>query len=109
MRSSDVAAPPGRWRARRPVSIVMVLLGCVLLVNGIVGDNGLLATFAAGRKYKQLEMSVARARMENAQLRERARRLREDPTAIEDLARRELGLIRPGEKLFIVRDVPPRH
>ena len=34
-------------------------------------------------------------------MRNEARRLREDPTAIEELARRELGLIKPGEKVFI--------
>jgi len=34
-----------------------------------------------------------------------ARRLREDPSGIEDQARRELGLIKPGEVLFIVKDV----
>ena len=38
-------------------------------------------------------------------MREEARRLREDPSAIEELARQELGLIKPGEKLFIVKDV----
>jgi cell division protein FtsB len=31
--------------------------------------------------------------------------LRENPQAIEEIARRELGLIRPGEKLFIIKDV----
>ncbi|MGE3405088.1 MAG: septum formation initiator family protein [Vicinamibacterales bacterium] len=40
-------------------------------------------------------------------MREEARRLREDPSAIEDIARRELGLIRPGEKLFILKDIAP--
>ena len=34
-----------------------------------------------------------------------ARRLREDSTAIEEQARRELGLIKPGEVLFIVKDI----
>ena len=34
-----------------------------------------------------------------------ARRLREDPSAIEEQARRELGLIKPGEVLFIVKDI----
>jgi cell division protein FtsB len=38
-------------------------------------------------------------------LREEARRLREDPTAVEEIARRELGLIKPGERLFIVKDL----
>jgi cell division protein FtsB len=46
-------------------------------------------------------------RSENAALREEARRLREDPAAIEEIARRELGLMSPGEKLFIIRDVDP--
>ena len=45
---------------------------------------------------------------ENARLREEARRLREDPSAIEEIARRELGLIVPGEKLFILKDVESR-
>ena len=35
-----------------------------------------------------------------------ARRLREDPAAIEEIARRELGLIKPGERVFILKDVP---
>jgi cell division protein FtsB len=33
--------------------------------------------------------------------------LREEPAAIEEEARRELGLIKPGETLFIVKEVPP--
>jgi len=44
-------------------------------------------------------------RRENAQLREQARRLREeDPGAIEAAARKQLGMIKPGEMLFIVKD-----
>ena len=41
-------------------------------------------------------------------MREQIRRLSgDDPTAIEEIARRELGFIRPGERLFIIRDVTP--
>ncbi len=61
----------------------------------------------ARKEYDDLAASVVRARAENARLREEARRLREDPKAIEEIARRELGLIRPGEKVFIIKDVPP--
>ena len=39
--------------------------------------------------------------------REQVRRLTEDPSAIEEIARRELGLIRPGERVFIIKDLPP--
>jgi len=59
----------------------------------------------ARRQYRALEKSLAVARTENARLREQGRRLREDPAAIEELARRELGFILPGERLFIIRDV----
>ena len=91
------------------MSYAALIIGAVLLINGVVGDAGLLATFAVERKYEQLEASVVGARIENAKLREEARLLREDPTTIENLARRELGLVRQGEKLFIIREVPPRH
>jgi cell division protein FtsB len=40
-------------------------------------------------------------------LREQARRLREEASAIEALAREQLGLIRPGEILFILKDARP--
>jgi cell division protein FtsB len=54
-----------------------------------------------------MSATITQLRAENARLREVARRLREDPSAIEEIARRELGLIRPGERVFIVKDVPP--
>ena len=65
----------------------------------------MLALLQARREYSALERSLERARAENADLRDLARRLREDPSAIEEQARRELGLIKPGEILFIVKDI----
>ena len=89
------------------VQYLVLLVGCVLVVDALVGDKGLIAMVKARQQSKALETSLGRVRADNAKLREEARRLREDPTAIEDIARRELGLIRPGEKLFIVKDVEP--
>ena len=98
-----------RRRRSRLVRYLIVAVACVLIVDALVGDRGFLAMLKARQQYRTLESSLARARTENAQLREQARRLREDPQAIEDIARRELGLIRPGEKVFIIKDVaPPR-
>lgn len=96
-----------RRRRRRAVQYAVVLVGCILVVDALVGDKGLLAMMKARAQYRALEASLEQARAENARMREEARRLREEPGAIEDLARRELGLIKPGEKLFIIRDVPP--
>ena len=86
---------------------VLVFVGCLLVVNAFVGDKGLVAMLRARRDFRALEITLSRARAENARLREEARRLREDPAAIEDLARRELGLMKRGEKLFIVKDATP--
>ena len=86
---------------------LIVIVGCVLMIDALVGDKGLLAMIEARDRYRELELSLQDARSENTRLREDARRLREDPSAIEEIARRELGLIKPGEKLFIIRDAPP--
>ena len=83
-----------------------MLIGCVVFVDALVGEKGLLETTKKRHEFQVLEQSIMRARAENELLREEARRLRSDPTAIEDLARRELGLIKPGEHLFILKDRP---
>lgn len=59
----------------------------------------------ARKEYDDLAATIVRSRSENDRLRDQARRLREDPGAIEEIARRELGLIKPGEKVFIVKDI----
>jgi cell division protein FtsB len=96
-----------RRRRRRAVQYLLVFVGCVLVIDALVGDKGLIEMMKKREAYLALEQSLDRARAENAQLREEARRLKEDPAAIEEIARRELGLIKPGEKLFIIRDVAP--
>ncbi len=87
---------------------VLVFVTVVVVIDAIVGEKGVLALLQARREYRAVEFALDRARAENDRLREDARRLREDPAAIEDLARRQLGLIKPGEKLFIIRDVQPK-
>lgn len=93
-------------RRRRAIENALLVIGCVLMIDAFVGDKGLLAMLQARETYSELEESLAALRAENADLRDEAKRLREDPAAIEEIAREELGLIKPGEKLFIVKDIP---
>jgi len=93
-------------RTRRIVNWLLIFAASVIVVDGLVGERGLLAILRARQEYDQLAASIAKQRAENARLRDDARRLRDDPAAIEEVARRELGLIRPGERLFIIKDVP---
>ncbi len=92
---------------RRILAGLCFFVVCVLVVDALVGDQGLMATMRARKQYDELVSDLARVRQENALLREEARRLREDPAAIEEIARRKLGLMSPGETLFIVRDAAP--
>jgi cell division protein FtsB len=94
-------------RGRRFIAGLFFFVVCVLGVDALVGDQGVMATIRARKQYDDLAADLARLRSENAALREEARRLREDPAAIEEIARRELGLMSPGEKLFIIRDTDP--
>jgi cell division protein FtsB len=94
-------------RRNRAVYVLLLFVACVLVIEGLVGDSGLLAMLRARQAYDQLAATIATQRSDNARLREVARRLREDPSAIEEIARRELGLIKPGERVFIVKDIPP--
>jgi len=99
-------APKRPTRNRRIVQLLLLFVASVIIVDGLVGDRGLLAMLRARHEYDDLAASISRQRAENVRLRDQARRLREDPSAIEEIARRELGLIKPGERVFILKDVP---
>ena len=101
------STPQHRTRTRQVIYVLLILLGVVLFVDSVVGDRGLLARQRSRLQHEGLVDAIARQKAENDLLREEVRRLTEDPSAIEEIARRELGLIRPGEKVFIVRDLPP--
>ncbi len=95
-------------RPTRRAARFLVLLVTVLLVgNAILGDRGYLSMIRAADEAEELSQSIAAVRARNDALRENARQLREEAWAIEELARGELGLMQPGEKLFIVTDRPP--
>jgi cell division protein FtsB len=91
---------------RRLLGAALFLVICALAVDALVGDRGLAATMRAREQYRQLAADLERARGENARMREEVRRLREDPSIIEEMARRDLGLTHPDEKVFIIRDIP---
>ena len=95
-------------RSARLVRYVLVFVTVILVIDAVFGEKGLLALLQARRDFAAVEQALDAARRENADLRDQARRLRNDPTAIEEIARRELGLIKPGETLFIIKERAPQ-
>ena len=74
----------------------------VLLGEALIGEGGLVAMRRARNTQLHLDQRIVTLRAENDTLRNTVRRLQEDPSAIEDITRRELGLISPGEILFVI-------
>jgi cell division protein FtsB len=93
-----------RARQRRVAMWTLSLMLGALLVNAVVGENGYLATVRAAREEAALRATVARLRLDNQRLQAEGRRLQTDPDAVEEVARRELGMIRPGETMIVIRD-----
>lgn len=83
------------------------MFAMAIIIDAIVGERGLLAMLRAREQFEQNEVALQQQRAENARLREEADRLTKDPAALEEVARGELGLMRPGEKVFIVKDLKP--
>jgi cell division protein FtsB len=87
--------------------LILLFLAALLAVDAVFGDKGLFALRRAKRQHEEVASGLMQARRENARLREEVQRLYE-PSAVEEIARRELGLIKPGEILFIVKVAPHR-
>ena len=102
--SSVSVSPTAR---RKTLQALLVFVTLVLVLNALVGERGLMETLRARHQHQELMIAIDRLRADNLRLREEARRLRSDPGTIEALARQELGLIKPGEVLFIIKDAKP--
>lgn len=108
-----VAVPPGSrsvnaGRGRRLFRFALAFFTVIVVVDAVVGENGVLALVEKRRQFAKAERALEQSREDNRRMRETARRLREDRDTIEAVARRDLGLIKPGEKVFIVKDALPR-
>jgi len=102
---------PARHARREPVSIGKRLLLTVslcailaLVARSILGDRGLFEVWRKKSTYQQISSEVLALREENASLHAQIRALRQDPLAIERVAREELGYARPGEITFVFRE-----
>lgn len=85
---------PRNWIALF-VAAVLVILGFT-----VFGDRGLLHINHLERERSQLQREIAAVQAENERLRREIEALRSSREYIETIARREFGLIRPGEVIY---------
>ena len=80
--------------------IALIALG----VGSVFGDRGVLSMLGERDKVEALQRELEELRKENTRLSAEITDLRTSPRAIERLAREELGLARPDETVFLIRD-----
>lgn len=88
-------------RRRRLLTYVVLISSAMLMVDALVGQTGYLAKLRADRDLAALSDEVSRLKSDNLRLAEQADRLKHDSNAIEEAARRDLELMKPGEILVV--------
>ena len=92
---------------RKAATLASIILVVALIVGSLFGDRGFLQLVRQQQRADVLAHELEELRFENRRLASEIAALRSDPRAIERLAREELGLSRPGETVFLIREEPP--
>jgi len=92
---------PNRTRRLKGLAIAaLVVLG--IAYGALRDDEGVMHVFRERNRLQELNHSVEGLREENRRLRAEIKALREDPRAVEQVAREDLGLSKRGEIVFIL-------
>ncbi|UCD70735.1 MAG: septum formation initiator family protein [Syntrophobacterales bacterium] len=85
---------------KKRILIPLFLFVSVMIFFIFFGDRGLLQVYRLRRELKEIEKVNMELRQENERLRAEIGNLRTNKKYIEELARRELGLVKKGEIVF---------
>jgi cell division protein FtsB len=99
---------PGDASLRRKAALLTCVIAIIgLLLGALFGDRGYLRLLEKRERTQALAREVERFEGENVRLVGEIRALKADPRAVEKIAREELGLARPEEKVFLIPATPP--
>lgn len=90
----------------RLAALILLLLFAALQIHLWTGQGGMLDSWRMGQRVAEQKAENERLRLRNDRLAAEVRDLKEGDEAIEERARSELGLIRPGEVFYQVVDGP---
>ena len=89
-----------------------LLLGALIVCLGLIlaySDQGLMHLFELRQEQAKLQEANEELREENRRLMLKIDRIKKDPRYIEEEARKKLGLIRPDETIYRLKDEPENH
>jgi cell division protein FtsB len=100
-------------RSYRAATLALLLVCVALVVHEIYGEHGYFALRRERREYESLQQEIRRLQEENQQLEKRIEALKSDPKAIERVARDQMHMARPGERIYTLpeqdKDAKPQN
>ena len=100
--------------------LVLLLASIALIVHNIFGQNGYLALRRQQKQVQTLQQEIQQLKQDNDDLAKQIKALKSDPAAVERLAREQMHLVKPGEKVYTLpparvptafpdkKDAPPK-
>jgi len=82
--------------------LILLLAAFALIIHNVFSQNGYLASRRQQKELQALQQKIQQLKQENEQLDKENRALKSDPAAIERLAREQMHLAKPGEKIYTV-------
>jgi cell division protein FtsL len=82
---------------------LFLLLLCFILIFGFFtffGDKGILHLFRLQKELARIKEANTKMEEENRRLKEEVRRLQHEKRYIEEIARKELGMVKEGEIIY---------
>jgi cell division protein FtsB len=93
---------------RKALSLALFLILAASALNALFGDRGLLELLKVRDEIESLDQEIAMLRAENRRILEEVRSLKTSPLVVERLARENLGLVKPGEIVLLIRETGDR-
>jgi cell division protein FtsB len=89
---------------RRNIRQILGLGLFLLLLHDVFGAHGFIAMRRTQKEIEQIRDQIGHLNDENKSLSGQVDSLKTDPHAIERIAREEMGLARPGERIYKLSD-----
>jgi len=91
---------PSVKQERRFLQIVVFIAACTVLWLIFAPGSGFLALYNKKQAEYRLEKEIDQLKQENAELQHNIEQLQNDPQHLEEVARREYGLLKKNERVF---------
>jgi cell division protein FtsB len=88
----------------KAVTLLSGVLTVVFLVSFFFSDRGIAELQHARHRVNDLKSDIAQLEGDNARLRGEIESARSSTFAVEKIAREDLGMARPGERVYMLRD-----